>query len=150
MNIPNAQLVIPQWLALPMEVRLKLKKIFNIPKSEGVNVVDGRVVSDGHTHPDLARISVPGMQSYLGSTSSDDFFALFEEVLHKVSVEIASEIVSEPIPVISEPITLKVGDKTFVATEVGSGLTAPAEPLYPTAPTPVVAPIKKVRAKKAK
>lgn len=114
--IPNMQLVQPQWLALPIEVRQKLKYIFNIPRSEGTNVVDGRVVSDGHTHRDLAYITIPAMQEYVTSTS-DDFLSLFEEVVTKIQTEIRQEQL--PVQnVVPEPITLKVGEKTFLATEV--------------------------------
>lgn len=130
--IPQTQLVIPQWLALSMPVRLRLKKIFSIPKSEGVNSIDGRVVSDGHTHPDLAHISLPAMEAYVGYTFDGDFFAAFETVLVKVEGEMAAEAeAKKPVPAEApQPITLKVGDKTFIAHEV-TGIVAAPEPEKP-------------------
>lgn len=115
MQPPQTQLVIPQWLALSMPVRLHLKKVFGIPRSEGTNVVDGRVVSDGHTHPDLAHITVPAMQAYVKS-DEPDFYVLFSMVLTKAEGELyVPDITRVNVPA---PITLKVGGKTFIATEV--------------------------------
>ena len=155
MQPPQTQLVIPQWLALPMPVRLHLKKIFGIPRSEGTNLVDGRVVSDGHNHYDLAHITVPAMQLYLDSDEAD-FHKLFAMTLEKAEGELA------PAPTNAEvgkhidapkPIMLSVGGKTYVATEVTAGADAGIsiypednKPLYPIAPAPVTP--KKTRAKR--
>lgn len=77
------QLTIPQWLDLPIDVRSKLKAIFNIPKSVGSQIVDKVVVSDGHTHADLAVITIEAMQAFLGS-KDDDFWTLMESALERV------------------------------------------------------------------
>lgn len=81
------QLPTHEWLKLPMEVRVKLREIFNIPKSEGARVVNNTVESDGHTFRDLQALTVEKMQSYLDS-KEDDFVKLFDEVLAKVDAEL--------------------------------------------------------------
>lgn len=81
------QLPTHEWLKLPMEVRVKLREIFNIPKSEGARVVNNTVESDGHTFRDLQALTVEKMQSYLDS-KGDDFVKLFDEVLAKVDAEL--------------------------------------------------------------
>ena len=45
--------------------------------------MNGKVLSDGHTHADLKHISVAKMQLYLDS-HEEDFFALFNAVIQKV------------------------------------------------------------------
>ncbi len=67
-----------------MEVRNELKQIFGIPRSRGSQVDNNKVVSDGHTHEDLANITVEKMQAYTGSADAE-FFHLFELVLIKLS-----------------------------------------------------------------
>ncbi len=82
----NHQVTIPQWLALSHEMRNDLISIFHLPKSDGVTVIDGKVQCDGHTHADLARISVEAMQVFLG-TEATDFWNLFEEVLARLETK---------------------------------------------------------------
>ena len=74
------QLTIPQWLSLQMPIRLRLKSIFNIPRSSGSEVVNTTVLSDGHTHGDLAVITVEKMQQYL-SSDEQDFYKLLVQVV---------------------------------------------------------------------
>lgn len=85
------QLSIPQWLGLPADVRVKLKSIFNIPRSSGSQIVDKEVVSDGHTHKDLAELTVEKMQAYLSSEETD-FWKLMDVVLDKIQKERGEEI----------------------------------------------------------
>lgn len=85
------QITIPQWLELPMNVRLKLKKIFNIPKSTGCEVHNNIVVSDGHTHKDLAHVTLQKMQAYTGSTSTD-FYELLNNTINIVYNDYQKEI----------------------------------------------------------
>lgn len=149
MQPPQTQVIIPVWLSLPMNVRLHLKKVFGIPRSEGTNVVDGHVVSDGHTHPDLARITIPAMQEYLASDETD-FHTLFALTVDKVEAELApapantevgKHIPADALDTAATPILLSVGGRVFAATEVKDNA-----PLYPTAPSPIQAPVKKTRA----
>jgi hypothetical protein len=77
------QLTIPQWLDLPFEVRQEFKRIFKLPRSTGSQVVNNEVVCDGHTHKDLAEISVEKMQAFLQS-KEEDFWKLFDAALQKL------------------------------------------------------------------
>ncbi len=69
-----------------MVVRMKLKEIFNVPRSQGSHVENGIVVSDGHNHSDLKVISLEAMNAYLG-TESDEFFKTLEKVIQKITDE---------------------------------------------------------------
>lgn len=84
------------WLGLPIETRQKLKGIFKI-KSTGNRSFQqfggvGTVTSDGHTHADLAVVTLEAMASYLGKPVSGDFWKTFDEVLAKVE---QGELVAE-------------------------------------------------------
>lgn len=92
------QITIPQWLSLTIETRQRLKELFSIPRSSGSQVNDGVVVSDGHTHEDLKRVSIEAMVKYLNGVSvvkGDEgylgeelgFYPLLELVLEKVIKE---------------------------------------------------------------
>lgn len=105
------QITIPQWLALPIEVRTRLKAIFNIPRSKGTELLDNKVVSDGHTHPDLARITLEAMKEYLNAgpvSEDDDFFAVLNAVLNKVTNDIEVEKANTPAPVAPTPAPVEM------------------------------------------
>lgn len=117
-----------QWLALSMPVRMRLKEIFNIPRSQGTVVQDNVVLSDGHTHPDLARITIEAMKGFTGS-SETEFFTLFEKVIEKIESEkVAQKIETRAVP---KPLH----EKTFKLVEVENEIKADA-PLYPVQETP--------------
>jgi len=80
-------LSIATWVSLPIDVRLKLRALFNIPRSHHVEVVDDKVRSDGTTPTDFMALTIEKMQKYLGSESTD-FHKLFNEVVDKVTQEI--------------------------------------------------------------
>lgn len=130
----HTQLTTTQWLQLPMSVRMELKKIFNIPRSQGTLVEDNRVVSDGYTHPDLAHITIEQMQAFTGSTS-DDFFNLFNEVLvliENAQPEVPSQPQASEIKVETvEELFIEHNGKTYKLVEVQK---APEQPLVPTIP----------------
>jgi hypothetical protein len=73
------------WLALSPEVRTKICKIFEIPKSGATIIVGGtnaRVQSDGHLDKDLALITKEKMEKFLGlAVSTIDYFQLFDMVV---------------------------------------------------------------------
>ena len=92
----NIQLTQPQWLELSHEVRGKLIKIFDIPRTEPTKTTQGlipgkgvvtTVLSDGHSHKDLAHVTVERMQEFLGNYHLTDFFALFGEILNRIENE---------------------------------------------------------------
>lgn len=81
-----------EWVALPMQVRVKLRELFKIPKSGHVRVqtIGGkdRVVSDGTEPEDLMiSLNVETAISYLGEKIDDkkqyDFSQIFPLVLAK-------------------------------------------------------------------
>lgn len=80
------QLTIPQWLSLPPELKNRLKELFDIPKSAGAQIMDQKLLSDGHTHDDLAHITVEKMQAFL-ETKEEDFWELMSQVLVKLNQE---------------------------------------------------------------
>ena len=80
------QITIPQWLSLEPKLRWKLKALFDVPRSQGVTVVDNRVVSDGHTHEDLKVISLEKVNAYLG-TEEADFYTGLAKVIDKLLAE---------------------------------------------------------------
>lgn len=82
-----------EWLGLDQELREKLKNVFDINRSEGMKVVNNRLVSDGCSQGDLiAGITIGKMIEYLDDTSfgmntdnSEKIFdELFERILNKV------------------------------------------------------------------
>lgn len=107
----QTQLTTTQWLALPADVKAKLREVFSLKRSEGTNVVDGKVVSDGHTHPDLAVITPEAMETYLGlerlPDTTPDFYWLFDQVLDKVNLELHPETLErfDDTPAVPQVIT---------------------------------------------
>ncbi len=86
------QLTIPQWLQIPMSQRMKIVKIFNLPRSGGTVVQDNTVITDGYTHEDLALITVEKLQEYLKEKEQDDLFALLNLLTIKLQEDEAKEI----------------------------------------------------------
>lgn len=129
----NPQLTKPQWCALPIEVRNKLREIFKINRSEGCEIVSDKLMSDGTSHIDLQAINVASMQTYLNSEETD-FAKLFDEVLSLVNpVEApiaegtfdgvieempkAEETIPEPIKEILSERSLNANKKTDAKTK---------------------------------
>ncbi len=92
MPIPNQQLTIPQWLELPQAVKHKLITVFKIPKSQGCSIVNNSVVSDGHTHKDLAVVSILAMQTFLGKEDEKDFWTLLTATVECVENLVDAEL----------------------------------------------------------
>lgn len=125
----NHQLTTTQWLALPIEVRNKLKEVFGIPRSEGAFVQDNKVLSDGHNHRDLSVITMEKMQAYLGvgAMPTDTFYGLFDQVIEKVDaenyieIEHAHQAINKSDVVVSKPIEelfIEHNGKTYKLIEV--------------------------------
>ena len=92
-----------QWLELPVPVRDKLRAIFKIPRSGPTQTIlgsFGKAQSDGSTDKDVSVLSVEAMQAYLGNYGTDDFFALFTQVLTRLdSEQELPKIVEEATPI---------------------------------------------------
>jgi hypothetical protein len=71
------QVSVPQWLSIPVEVRIKMRKLFSLPRSEASHVTIGgfesKTNSDGHTAKDLSVITLEKLQEFTGDQSSDFF-----------------------------------------------------------------------------
>ena len=80
----TAQITIPQWLQIPLEIRAKLVEIFKIPRSSGTVVQDNTVLTDGYTHDDLAKLTVEILQQYTNSEEKE-FFKLINLVIENLS-----------------------------------------------------------------
>lgn len=87
-----ATIAVNQWVSLPPEIRLRLVKIFDIPRSAGTHVENGVVTTDGYTYQDLKGITVEKMNNFLGGPIELDYFTLLNAVIDK-----AKEPEQEPV-----------------------------------------------------
>lgn len=103
---------IGMWVSLSQEVRNKVRSIFDIPRSGNVEVIDGRIQTDGTTYEDLKFLTVEKMQKYTGDTHTD-FHKLFDKVLVKVNEELNPigkvDVVPPIVPVAVVPVIKKRG-----------------------------------------
>lgn len=72
------------WLQLTNEQRALMRETFSIPRSGGVEMMNGKMTSDGSNERDLSSISVESMQKYIGSEETS-FEKLFDLVVAKVN-----------------------------------------------------------------
>ena len=82
------------WLGLPQPIRQKLAVFLELPTLPVVPVMDGQVISDGHTIDDLAKITVSYLQEVLGKTTETDFYKLWDELVANISAEPSSRWIS--------------------------------------------------------
>lgn len=84
------------WLGLAYETREKLAQELGIRKSAGAEVFGEKVICDGRSQEDLARVTVEQLQNFTGSTM-DDFYKLFDLAVAKVErrEEKIQEVVGE-------------------------------------------------------
>lgn len=78
-----------QWLKLTSEQRILMREIFKIPKSGGVEMTGGQVVSDGSNEEDLKAVNIGSMQEFLESKEED-----FDKLLG-MSLDRINEIIAE-------------------------------------------------------
>lgn len=86
-----------EWVRLPATVRFRLADEFGIKKSEGVNVVNGEVVSDGYTAKDLAVMDIEALQRFTGE-KNEDFVLLLNETIKKLENKYSNNHVIEHKP----------------------------------------------------
>lgn len=88
------------WVSLSNEQRIRIRSLFSIPRSQHVQVDDGKVITDGTTAEDFKALTIEKMQTYLNSPETD-FHKLFDLVVVKVQNEIEGkpETVVEVVPV---------------------------------------------------
>jgi len=104
------------WISLSNEQRIRIRAIFNIPRSAHVQVNDGVIETDGTTPEDFKALSVEKMKAYL-SSDSDDFHKLFDMVIAKVQ----EDIEGKPIVIGTvETIVLNANKTPNVKTKKGT------------------------------
>jgi hypothetical protein len=57
---------VKRWLELNQDERMRLASQFTLRKTSATSVVNNTIVSDGHTHEDLKRLSVGRLIEFLG------------------------------------------------------------------------------------
>lgn len=87
------------WLALPVETRVKLTKLFAIPRTGEVIVQTGEMMNgnigsivknDGHAAGDLYAITVEKMQALL-RTDDTDFYKMFNHIVENIDYVMESK-----------------------------------------------------------
>jgi hypothetical protein len=123
----NPQLTKSQWCSLPQEIRNKLREIFGVQKSEGCEVVNNMIVSDGSSHQDLQAISVASMQAFLYS-EEDNFAKLFDLVMLKLNpIEDQIEVYEEPVMDLSARVEEPIVDEVISDIIIPKESTVPPE-----------------------
>jgi len=100
------------WVALPNEVRYRIRAIFNMPRSSNTVVNDGVIETDGTTYEDFKTLTIEKMQAYLGNTETD-FHKLFDGVVAKINDELSPKVAVIVEPVVVAPVikTKKINAK---------------------------------------
>lgn len=120
---------------------MKLKDLFGIPRSTGTVLQDNTVLSDGHTHADLSRITVEAMQEFVGKKEKD-FYKLFDLTLIKLSQKPPESAVADEVkPQVTQELLIEHNGKTYKLVEVTPTTkvdgAAPLYPQGPKAPAPI-------------
>lgn len=87
-----------QFMALPRDVRDRLRLIFNIPRTGIIEVVDKTVITDGTTNENMKVVTHEKLKEYIGS-DEESYAKAWEIAVSKAEGELI-----EPI-VIPEPET---------------------------------------------
>lgn len=93
------------WLSTPIETRVKLTKLFGIPRTGEVIVQTGEiqngnigsiVKSDGHSAGDLYAITVEKMQALL-NTDDTDFYKMFNHIVENIDYLTEEKVIEIPL-----------------------------------------------------
>lgn len=82
------ELTIANWIQLSNEERLLMRELFNIPRSGGTIMLDGKLQTDGHTVYDLRAVNLESMQKFLDVISDD-----WDELLTNTILEMRNILV---------------------------------------------------------
>lgn len=96
----HERITVQQWMLLPRETRIVLAEAFNIPRTGITEIIDDRVVTDGHSNDNLMVITKEKMCEWIGS----------EETFHRaweICISKANGIVNPPVNIMPEPIETK-------------------------------------------
>jgi hypothetical protein len=101
-------LSVAQWLQIPMPIRLRMIGEFGLRRTNGAEVVDGRVVNDGYSESEInEKITMSKMQAFVESKETD-FITLVNAVIAKITEELAKK---------EEEMTLKRQEEDAVLQE---------------------------------
>ena len=93
----STELKSAHWLEIPKDVRQRMAKLFNIPRTgTGQSQNFGNrsiIISDGYTDRDLSVLTVAKMQAFLDS-ADDSFWVLIEATVKKVQQIMEDEVVA--------------------------------------------------------
>jgi hypothetical protein len=97
-NIP-----VQLWMLLDKPIRLHLVTTFEIPMTGVREIIDDRVITDGHSNEDLKAISLEKMTTYIGS--EETFPRAWEITCSKAKGEVYPPInlPTQVIPMADEP-----------------------------------------------
>lgn len=87
----NIILNIYHWVNLPLEVRTRIRALFNLPRSSNTVVNDGKLETDGTTVEDFKHLTIEKMQKFLHSDLTD-FHKLFDLTVAQVLEDIENKI----------------------------------------------------------
>jgi hypothetical protein len=105
------QIVQPQWVAIPREIRTRMRNIFSIPMTGGSIVENDIVISDGTTNADLSVITQEKLEEFTKATG--DFYELVDKTIETIKGELDKIIEVNPV----EP--LKPVDKKLIKAVCG-------------------------------
>lgn len=95
------------WMTIQKDIREKMREIFKIPKSSFIEVVDGKVKSDGIMGKDLEVLTDEKLQDYSGisGTSTQMLDECVKRLLEPPTAEEIEEATEEAI---KEPIETQI------------------------------------------
>lgn len=86
------------WIKLPIETRIKIAGIFNIPKQGPTHVFNNEIQSDGYSIKEIeSALTIPALQGYLGSQETD-MLKLWTMLVDKVEGRVTEVKVPEVNP----------------------------------------------------
>lgn len=71
-----------QWMTLPRETRMELRRIFNLPQTNVVEVRDNIVLTDGVTNDDLLQLTLDKLEWFTNKKGT--FAELFEKTIQLI------------------------------------------------------------------
>ena len=74
-----------EWLELPQSARVLLSIALGLKRKEAHVMVNGRLMSDGHTPEELMTVDVKRLQKYLKNNKEDDITILLKQAADKAT-----------------------------------------------------------------
>lgn len=80
---------VKQWMEIPKEVRERIAKDFNLPKTGRLGIAGNKIISDGYTQDDIKKVTLQNLQTLLDA-SEDDFDGLLAQYILMVQTDMLS------------------------------------------------------------